>query len=130
MSWIDVGGGLQIHSSILQFPVFANNPVIQQGLAANQQKEQQAQADAQYAAAQRQQQIAFANAQRFQQQAASSVNAARRSLQILGSNQANVTATARQTKRRRGRATRARTSASLRIGGTPTSSGSGLNIAG
>lgn len=127
MSWLTIAPGIQINPSL---PGFANNPVVQQAQAVQAAQQQQAQAAAQYAAAQRQQQAAFANAQRFRQQAASSVNAARRSLQILGSNQANVTATAKQTKRRPGRATRARTSASLRIGGTPTSSGSGLNIAG
>lgn len=127
MSWIQIAPGISINAGL---PGFATNPVVQQAQAQQAAQQQQAQAAAQYAAAQRQQQAAFANAQRIQQQAASSVNAARRSLQILGSNQANVTAAAKQTKRRPGRAARARTSASLRIGGTPTSSGSGLNIAG
>lgn len=94
-----------------------------------QQQAERAAAQARLQAAQRARASAVANQQQLQYQIRAT-NAANRSLSILGSNNAVQTASAQQTKKKKPGRTRARTKASLRIGGTPTSSGSGLNITG
>ena len=130
--WLDIGGGMKFNMALpwAQKPSFLSNPVI---IAAQQR---QAQKQAAEAAARAQAQAnARANALRIQYQAQanqlrSRSNAALSSLRILGAGATPAAAGARTTRgSKRGKKKKQSSVASLRIGTTGSSTGSGTNLA-